>query len=653
MRRRLRVLFCTTVLLPACGDAEPGSRPASGPAVASTAGHALLPADLSGHWFVNRDGERLTLTLPVRQGVRTPAGTSLVESAGGTSQPIRGLEADALGVVQFHVPEPSGTAWYRTRVANGVLMGRVARTAGSPPRWPADFQGRVTGWRQETFDADSVPRVWDVALPGGRRAVLRIDRPAPDARAFIGTLKPYALQGQLAESPAEEVDVQAWDGQNLTFVRRAATPLETYQGTASGRTIAGLSQVDGGGAAMPWNGTRAEVLTHGFGARTAPEVAGWQAATRERLALLLMGGNPRPVSAQVSELGSRDPIADDGDQNPDRDDDQADWPQNYKLTELSFETRIPSVLDGDQVVRHAHGYVAVPAGPPPPGGYPVALALNGHGGSAYDTFGPGWMYWYGDSFARRGFLVISVDVGHRPLADRASIYQDALDGDDPGSGNGTHPAVASPGLSSDWEEDGERAWDAMRALDYALGRADVNRQDVTAVGLSMGGEITDWVAALDTRIGTAVAAGDPSDLAVMSLHGNHPCWMWQRGDAREYYDPGDLHALVASRTLVRETGKQDTIYSDATPPFRIAKEVVWRAAPAFQAMGGRLVHFMHFDAHDFQVGQFCLAEGAADGVTVPTVGAPDPANPWSTDWSGDGTTTPLLPSIFAAVPGGG
>ena len=134
----------------------------------------------------------------------------------------------------------------------------------------------------------------------------------------------------------------------------------------------------------------------------------------------------------------------------------------------------------------------------------------------------------------------------------------------------------------------------------------------------MGGEITDWVAALDTRIAVAVAAGSPSDLAVMSLHGNHPCWMWQRGDAREYYDPGDLNALVASRILVRESGKQDTIYSDESPPFGTAKEVVWRARPAFQALGGQLIHYLHFNAHAFQVGQFCTAQGAADGVTVPT-----------------------------------
>ena len=193
----------------------------------------------------------------------------------------------------------------------------------------------------------------------------------------------------------------------------------------------------------------------------------------------------------------------------------------------------------------------------------------------------------------------------------------------------------------------------MRGLDYLLGRSDVNPKNVVGVGLSMGGEITDWVAAMDTRVAVAFATGNPSDLAVMRLHGNHPCWNWQRADAREYYDPGDLNALVAGRVLVRETGRQDSTYSSARAPFGTAKEVVRRAQPAFTAAGGQLVHYLHFDAHAFHVGLFCAVADAAAGVTTPTQQAPDPATPWSTDWTSDADTTTLAPSIFALIPGSG
>jgi len=267
VRHRLRLLFCSAVLLPACGDAAPGSRPATGPAVASTSTRAL-PPDVSGHWFISRDGERLAVDIQAQHRGQPTTGTSQLESAAGASQTIDGFQVDGRGLVEFHVAEPDGTAWYRMRVADGVVMGRFARTTGAAPSWPGEFQGRLTGWRQETFDADIVPRVWDIALADGGRAVLRIDRPSAGSSAFIGTLKPYALQGQLAEQPAEQIDVQSWDGQNLAFARRAATPLETYQGTASGRMIGGQVQVDGAAAALTWDGTRTEVLTHGIGVRT-------------------------------------------------------------------------------------------------------------------------------------------------------------------------------------------------------------------------------------------------------------------------------------------------------------------------------------------------------------------------------------------------
>ena len=648
-------MVCIISLTPACGEADGGPTQGGGSVELWPSQEPGTSSAVSGHWFLDRDGARVTLNVEVDSDGHAIGGTSTIENAGNASQAITWLDADSAGLVQFRVPEPAGTVWYRARLANGVLAGRYARMPGLPPGstpvWPSDYKGRMTGWRQETFDADIVPRVWDVALSTGQRAVLRIDRTTTASNTFIGTLKVYALHGQLAEQPAEQIDVQAWNGQSLTFVRRATTPAATYQGTASGRMISGQVTSQRNGSATSWSGTRMEVLTHGLGGRTPQQATEWQTLTRERLGLLAMGGNPQPLSAQVSEVRAGAPITADDDDDPFRDDGEGERPQNYTLTELTFDSHAPSLVGGDVLLRHAHGYVAVPTTPPPPGGYPVALALNGHGGSARDTFDPAGMYWYGDSFARHGFLVVSVDIGHRPLPERASIYTDSVDGDDPGTGNGTHPAIALPGVSPDWEEDGERAWDAMRALDYALGRPDVNRKNVTAVGLSMGGEITDWVAALDTRIAVAVAAGSPSDLAVMGLHGNHPCWTWQRGDAREYYDPGDLNALVASRILVRESGKQDTIYSNASPPFGTAKEVVWRARPAFQALGGQLIHYLHFDAHAFQVGQFCIAQGAADGVTVPTIQGPSAKDPWSTEWSSDATTTPMVPSIFSFTPG--
>ena len=574
-------------------------------------------------------------------------GTSLSEAPGATANTIESV-AYADGILQWRVSEPGGRVHYRVRVKEGVLAGRTSTSPDDVPNGATDYTGRVTGWRDETFE--SAARVWDVFLDEHTEAVLRVDRATQAGASLIGTLKPYAIDGALDEQPSEDVDVQQWDGRHLSFVRRAATGQPAYTGDAVGRTLTGTaSHADG--TAVAWSGTRIEVLTHGLGQRTLADLADWQNRTRERLALLAFGGNPRPTEMQVADLGTGDPVPAAG--GADRDDDMSSWPQSYLLHELAFDSHVRTLLGDQLVTRQAHGYLAVPTTPAPPGGYPVALALNGHGGSAYDVFDPAGLYWYGDSFARRGFVVVAVDVGHRPLVDRASVYDGDTAGDDPSTGNGLHPAIEPPGLTSDWEEDGERAWDAMRALDYALGRPDVDPSAVVAVGLSMGGEIADWVAAMDARVGVALAAGSPSDLAIMRLHGNHPCWQWQRGDIREYVDPADLHALVAPRVLVRETGLADTTYSSAAAPFATSKEVVRRAQSAFDAAGGRLIHYLHFDGHAFHVGLFCPEQGTADGVTTPFLTGPDALYPWSTTWAGDPGRSAIAPSIFTFLPGGG
>jgi hypothetical protein len=641
-------LVAIAIVLPACtGEIQPEAPPpAPGPAFSGATSDQRIPTDLAGHWYLNRDGQRITLLITKDPSTGQMSGSTAPEAAADTASPIVGAQYTRGGLLRFQVAESTGVVSYQVQVNDGVLGGRYAASPAGPPAQLSDFTGRVTGWRAETFQ--SAARVWDISLDGHTQAVLRVDRAATGSTALVGTLKPYAIDGALNELPSEDVQVSQWDGQNLAFVRPAATGLPAYTAVENGRTLAGTTTA-GGGSPAAWSGTRIEVLTHGLGTRSAQEIAEWQKRTRTRLGLLAFGGNPHPSAMQVSDLGASDPIPFYG-QDPARDDDSDSWPQNYTLDQLAFDSTFSSPWDGETLTRHAHGILAIPTSPPPAGGYPVAVAMNGHGGSAYDTFDPQGLYWYGDAFARRGFMVLAIDMGHRPLADRASLYGDYIDGDDPYTGNGTHPAVEPAGMSSDWEEDGERAWDVMRGLDYLLGRPDVNPSQVVAVGLSMGGEVTDWVAAMDTRITAAVATGNPSDLAVMRLHGNHPCWNWQRADVREYEDPGDLHALVAGRMLMRETGRADYTYSSAPAPFATAKEVVRRAQPAFAAAGGQLVHYLHFDAHAFHVGEFCPELGEADGVTTPVLQAPDPEEPWSTDWASDPTTTMLSPSIFALIP---
>jgi hypothetical protein len=260
-------------------------------------------------------------------------------------------------------------------------------------------------------------------------------------------------------------------------------------------------------------------------------------------------------------------------------------------------------------------------------------------------------YWYGDAFARRGYVVLALDISHRPPRDSEPLYDNVDDGDDPSHGNHAHPAirpsVSAPSAfrSSDWVETGERAWDAMRALDYLLERPEVDRRHVLVTGLSMGGEVTTFLGALDPRLAMSIPAGFSPDFGVELHHGNHPCWRWQDADIREYIDASDLHALTAPRPLVVLTGRVDTTYSDKPHPFASDKQVLRRGRVAYDRLDD-VVHYLHYDEHHYHVGD-ADPKITEHGVHVPTV--IEPSAPWSLDWQNDSQTAIAYPTLFDCI----
>lgn len=234
------------------------------------------------------------------------------------------------------------------------------------------------------------------------------------------------------------------------------------------------------------------------------------------------------------------------------------------------------------------------------------------------------------------------------------------DGDDPDGGNSAHPAIAAPGMDSDFEEDGERVFDVMRAVDHLLQREDVDAQRLLVTGLSMGGEVATFAAALDPRVQLAAPAAYSPDLAVVQHHRNHRCWLWRHADLREYLDVSDLHALIAPRPLVVQTGAQDTVYSVLAAPFAADKQVLRRARVAYADVPERLVHYLQPGRHSFQVGDLNPTTGVRLGLQAPAQSGPSfsggpaagpPDEPPSTDWQVDGTTLLRATSLFALLAG--
>ncbi len=240
-------------------------------------------------------------------------------------------------------------------------------------------------------------------------------------------------------------------------------------------------------------------------------------------------------------------------------------------------------------------------------------------------------------------------MSHRAAGDRDGLYGDFTAGDDAAAGNGAHPSIHAAGLDSDWEEDGERAWDVMRSLDLARAMPGVDTRRVIVTGLSMGGEVASYAGALDPRVNSVVVAGFTPDLGVISYRANHPCWRWTHADVREYLGVSVLHALVAPRLLVVETGINDSTFSSFRAPFASDKQVLRRSRAAWGDRAYRLVHFLHDGAHVYRTGDPSLDLTAARGISIPVQVAP--ASNGSVAWQTDPSTQLAPMTVFELTTG--
>ena len=161
----------------------------------------------------------------------------------------------------------------------------------------------------------------------------------------------------------------------------------------------------------------------------------------------------------------------------------------------------------------------------------------------------------------------------------------------------------------------------------------------------MGGEVTALVGALDPRFTTVIPAGYSPDMNVMRTIHTHGCWEWVAADITEFIDQSDLVALAAPRTVVIETGKQDTNFSSRTPAWSSDVQVVRRARFAWNGPeeSQLLQHYLHYDAHRYHFGELLTYDPPPPLGVVAT---PRARYPRSLDWQVDGVTGQISSSLF-------
>jgi hypothetical protein len=234
-----------------------------------------------------------------------------------------------------------------------------------------------------------------------------------------------------------------------------------------------------------------------FAAQTPEQAVSWQREARLRLYRLMMGGGEPARCPLAPELVKRYEVPG----------------EPYVLEELRLQT-LPD--------RRGHVWVARPLNPA--GKVGVVLAINGHGGSGEQVVRGSGLYWYGREFARMGCVVIAPDVGQHELQ------------------------------HTNWTLMGERTWDALRSIDYALTLPEVDPERLAVAGLSLGGETTMYVAALDERVKMACSSGWLTSVQNM-LNGHCPCFNFP--GLEENFDFSDIFSCIAPRQLVCELGEQE------------------------------------------------------------------------------------------------
>lgn len=273
-----------------------------------------------------------------------------------------------------------------------------------------------------------------------------------------------------------------------------------------------------------------------FPVREPDRAAAWKAAARGRL-LELLGPFPDATVALEPRYG---PVVDRG---------------RYTRQAVTFRTR-PDL--------EAFGYLLVPA--ERKGRLPGMLCLPGHGRGVDEIVGidaegrdrddpDGYQHDFAVQCAKRGYVTLALEMlgfGHR--RDPAAHERGA-------EASSCQPAAGAALMLGETMA-GWRTWDAMRALDLLATRPEVDPERLALMGISGGGTVGLYTAALDERVQAAVLSGSFCTFRDSIFSVSHCIDNYVPGILK-WFEMPDLAGLVAPRYLFCESGTEDDIFPKA------------------------------------------------------------------------------------------
>jgi hypothetical protein len=102
---------------------------------------------------------------------------------------------------------------------------------------------------------------------------------------------------------------------------------------------------------------------------------------------------------------------------------------------------------------------------------------------------------------------------------------------------------------------GERLWDLMRSTSYLESLPNVDKSRIGCAGLSLGGEMAMWLAAMDPRMVAVASCGWLTSMD--QLEQNH-CLCWKFDGLRELVDWADVFGMIAPKPLQCQNGRKES-----------------------------------------------------------------------------------------------
>ena len=270
-----------------------------------------------------------------------------------------------------------------------------------------------------------------------------------------------------------------------------------------------------------------------FRARTRAEAAQWQRKLRERL-IELLGGFP----AQHGRLE----------------------PSVLRKEKMSGYVREP-ILFWSRPQLQVFAYLLIPDNLRRPG--PVMICLPGHGRGVDDIVGidkegkqrkryGGYQNDFALQCVAHGVAALAIEqlgFGHRrdEAARQASAEKSSC-----------QPAAGAALILGETMA-GWRTWDVIRAIDYLETREEIDAKRIGCMGISGGGTVTLYAAAVEPRIRLAFLSGS---------FGTFQQSIFSLAHCIDNYVPGilklaeasDIAGLIAPRPIFVENGERDSIF---------------------------------------------------------------------------------------------